>query len=230
MKKILKILIVIILVICFIFGIATIVKFIKLNKIYKKIDKYVSYESFYLSTTLIQNESESSTTEAYYRNGTSKLIASSGIYTWTDGERAYLIDEENSTAYTLDTENTIILVSYNMFASAIQGYNSSFIDKLFLAGDVNTTIKKEKIDDTYYYCIETKENLATKRVWVEKDTSKIKKAEIEFSNGDIFNYEYELSFNSVKASDVSLPDITGYTLINGETGNILTENFNKTEE
>lgn len=228
MKKVLKVLLIIILIIGFIFGIATIVKFLKLNGIYKKIDKYIKYDSFYLETSLSTNTSETATkTEAYYRNGTSKLIASNGIYSWTDGERAYLVDEANTTIYTLEIENNFALVSYNMFASAIPGYNNSFIDKLLLAGDTNTTIKTEKIDDTDYYCIKTKENTATKKVWIEKDTSKIKKATIEFSNGDIFNYEYELSFNSVRSSDVSLPDITGYTLINGETGNVLAEKFNE---
>lgn len=233
MKKVLKCLLLIILIIGFIFGVTTIVKFIKLNSIYKKLDKYVEYNSFYLKTMLTStNDSNNSTTEAYFRNGKGKLIASNGIYSWTDGERAYLIDEINSVAYTLNLEDNIALVSYNMFTSAIQGYNSNFINKLLLAGDVNTTIKKEKIDNKDYYCIKTKENLATKRVWVEKESSKIKKATIEFSNGDIFNYEYELTFNSVNVSDVSMPDITGYKLINGETGNVLSEKFKEvnTEE
>lgn len=227
MKKVLKVLITIIAIIGFIFGITTIVKFIKLNNIYKKIDDYVAYDCFYLRT-IQESNGEKNETEAYYRKGISKQIASNGIYTWTDGERAYMVDEENSTIYTLSLENNITLVSYNMFAAPIQGYNSGFIDRILLAGDVNTTIKKEKIDDKEYYCIKTKKNTVTKKVWVEKDSSKIKKAEIEFSNGDIFNYEYEVSFNSVKKSEVSLPDITGYTLINGETGNILAENFNQT--
>lgn len=226
MKKILKGILLIITIIGFCFGIATIVKFIKLNNIYKKIDKYTTYDSFYLRT-IQEVKGEKIETEAYYRNGKSKQQASNGVYTWTDGERAYLVDELNSTIYTLSIENNIYLVSYNMFASPIQGYNYSFIDRIFLAGDVNTTIKKEKIDDIDCYCIKTKENNALKKVWVEKDSSKIKKATIEFSNGDIFKYDYELSFNSVKASEVALPDITGYKLINGETGTILSESFNE---
>lgn len=226
MKKILKCILLIILIVGFIFGVTTIVKFAKLNSIYKKLDKYTGYESFYLKTILTtNNESNNSTTEAYFRNGTSKLIASNGVYSWTDGERAYLIDEKNLVAYTLNLENNIALVSYNMFTSAIQGYNSNFINRFLLAGDINTTIKKEKIDNKDYYCIKTKENLATKSVWIEKESSKIKKATIEFSNGDIFNYEYELVFNSVNTSDVRTPDITGYKLVNGETGNVLSENF-----
>lgn len=227
MKKVLKVLIIIIAIIGFIFGITTIVKFIKLNNIYKKIDKYVAYDCFYLGT-LQESNGEKIETEAYYRNGTSKQIASNGIYTWTDGERAYMVDEENSTIYTLSLENNISLVSYNMFAAPIQGYNAGFVDRILLAGDVNTTIKKEKIEETDYYCIKTKENNAIKKVWVEKKSSKIKKATIEFSNGDVFNYDYELSFNSVNAADVKLPDITGYKLVNGETGTTLSESFNQT--
>lgn len=226
MKKILKILLLIVAIIGFSFGIMTIVKFLKLKNIYKKIDTYVGYDSFYLKT-IQETKDEKIETEAYYRNGTSKQIASNGIYTWTDGERAYLVDEANSTIYTLSLENNISLVSYNMFAAPIQGYNSDIIDKIFLAGNVNTTIKKENIDGNDYYCIKTKENNAIKKVWVEKNSSKIKKATIEFSNGDVFNYEYELEFNSVRISDVSLPDITGYKLVNGETGTILSESFNQ---
>lgn len=226
MKKILRSLLIIVIVIGFIFGMATIIKFIKLNSIYKKLDKNLEYDSFYLKTSLVtSNHSNDSTTETYFRNGTSKLVASNGVYTWTNGERAYLIDEANLTAYTLSLKENVTLASYNMFATPVQGYNGSFIDRLLLAGDPNTTIKNEKINDNSYYCIKSKENLAIKTIWVEKETGKIKQAKIEFSNGDVFDYEYELYFNSVKAVDVGLPDITGYKLINGETGNVLSENF-----
>lgn len=225
LKLLLKIIVILLAIIGLIFGIATIVKFIKLNGIYKKANEYLSYDSFYLKTSLSNNGTLQSQTEAYYKNGTSKLLASNGIYSWTDGERAYLVDEENDTVYTLGIETNFALVSYNMFASSIPGYNNNFVDRLLLAGNANTSIKKEKIDNKTYYCIQTKENLATKKVWVEKDSSKIKKATIEFSNGDVFNYEYELEFNSVRVSDVKLPDITGYKLISGETGNVLSEKF-----
>ena len=226
MKKVLRALILVILVIGFVFGIATIVKYFKLNNIYKKIDKNTNYNSFYLKTKITDTNQEESITEAFYREGKGKLIASNGLYTWTDGEKAYLVDEENETIYTLNIEENFALVSYNMFTSPVQGYNKNIIDKLLLAGDANTTIKKEKIGNNDCYCIKTKENLAIKKVWIEKYTGKISKAEIEFSNGDIFKYEYELNFNTLKNSNLSLPDITGYTLINGETGNVLTESFN----
>lgn len=225
LKLLFKILIILIVIIGFVFGIATIVKYIKLNNIYKKADDYIKYDSFYLKTSLSKNGSLQSQTEAYYKNGTSKLFASNGIYSWTDGERAYIIDEENDIVYTIGTDASFALVSYNMFASSIPGYNSDFINRFLLAGNTNTTIRKEKIDGIDCYCIKTKENLANKTVWLEKTTSKIKKATIEFSNGDVFDYEYELEFNSVKVSDIKLPDITGYKMINGETGNILSEKF-----
>lgn len=230
MKKILKYLLIILLVIGFLFGITTIVKYVKLNGIYKKVDELIGYNSFYLKISLKNNSDDETITEALYREGKSKLIASNGVYTWTDGKKAYLVDEENSTIYTLDIENNFALTSYNMFSSSIQGYNKNFIDRLLLAGDVNTTIEKQKIEGKNYYCIKTKENRATKKVWIEKDSSKIKKAEIEFSNGDYFYYDYELTFNSVRSSDLDLPDITGFTLINGETGSILTESFNSINE
>lgn len=226
MKKILKTLLIILIIIGFLFGITTIVKYIKLNRIYKKANELNSYNSFYLKTSFKKNDEDESIIEAFYREGKSKMLASNGIYTWTDGEKAYLIDEENSTIYTLDIEDNFALTSYNMFSSPIQGYNKNFVDRLLLAGDVSTTIKKEKIEGKNFYCIKTKENEATKKVWIEKDNSKIKKAEIEFSNGDHFYYDYELTFDSVRSSELNLPDITGYTLINGETGRILTENFN----
>ena len=226
MKKVLRTLILAILVIAFIFGIATIVKFIKLNGIYKRINKNTKYNSFYLKTKITNANQEEIIIEALYREGKGKLIASNGIYTWTDGEKAYLVDEEHEIIYTLNVEENFALVSYNMYASPVQGYNKNIIDKLLLAGSTNTTIKKEKIDNNDCYCIKTKENLAIKKVWIEKNTGKIKKVEIQFSNGDIFKYEYELNFNTLKSSDLSLPDITGYTLINGETGNVLTESFN----
>lgn len=227
MKKIFKVILILILIIGFIFGIGTIVKFIKLSNIYNQVNKHTAmFDSFYLKTTLTKSTGENASTEAYYRNGVGKLVSSNGIYTWTDGKKAYIVDEKNTTIYTLSLENNIALVSYNMFCAPIQGYNYDIISRFFLAGDVNTTIEKEKVDENDCYFIKTKEKDAIKKVWIDKLTGKIKKAEIDFSNGDIFNYEYELYFNSVESIDVALPDIAGYKMVNGETGNVLTENFN----
>ena len=165
-----------------------------------------------------------------------KIVAGPGVYICNECidvcknivEEGYEDDEDIK--YTLDDE--YYLPSPAEIKDILDDYVIGQEDaKKTLAVAVYNHYKRinseEKIDDVDCYCIKTKENNALKKVWVEKDSSKIKKATIEFSNGDIFKYDYELSFNSVKASEVALPDITGYKLINGETGTILSESFNE---
>ena len=58
----------------------------------------------------------------------------------------------------------------------------------------------------------------------------IVKAKVELTNGETFDYSYELKFNTTKLKDVELPDITEYSIINGENGEIVLDKSNTTSK
>ena len=64
-------------------------------------------------------------------------------------------------------------------------------------------------------------------MWVSSKMNHLVKAEVEFPNGDIFYYDYNISFGDTYKASVQLPDITEYTLVTGEleieAKNFLTE-------
>lgn len=223
--KFLIILIIIIIAIGLFFGIASIVKFIKFQNIYSKISSNIEFDNYYLKTTSTINNG-TNVTEAFYKQGTGKLVAENGVYTWTDGENAYMVDEENKKVYTLDIDNYKGLVSYEMFASLVPGYTKNIFGRFVLAGNIRTTIKTEKDEDNKYIVIKYTENKVTKTIWLEDKTKKPVKANMEFSDGTIYEYEYELKFNSTKLSDIELPDLTEYTTVDNTSQN---ENTDETE-
>ncbi len=223
--KILTVLILIIIVIGFIFGINTIYKFCVIQKMYSVISENVQKENYYLIST-IKNSIDNTTTQTkiYYKDGIGKLIAENGIYTWADGERAYIVDEENKTIYLTDIESTIGLVSGEMFASFYPCYSYSFLQKILFAGNINNKIKTVKIDGQKFLMIEIPDEKSTKTIWVYKDTFNLKKAEIKFPDGETFEYEYDLGFGLVSIRNVELPDTTDYKFINNKTGEVITNN------
>ena len=141
------------------------------------------------------------------------MIAENGVYTWVDGEKAYMVDEENKTIYTLDLQKSLGLVSNEMFASLIPGYSKNAFERFVMAGNVQNKIKSEKIDDKKCYKIIIKEENNVKTYWIEKNSKKPIRATIQFSNGDVYQYDYELQFGVTKVKDIELPDITEYNVI-----------------
>ena len=136
--KLLKILIIIIAIIFFLLGVYSIYKFIIINKIYNKMAEYVALENF--SMKVIDSENSSGRIEMYYKDVIGKMIVKENTYTWTDGEEAYLIDEENKKAQKLSFESSL-LVSNEAVGSMIPGYSKNLIERFFLAGNISTSVR-----------------------------------------------------------------------------------------
>jgi len=214
-KKIGIILLIIIVLIGFIYGIRAIKNFFIIQSIFSEVQENLKKENYYLRTT-ITHSGESSLSKIFYKNGIGKMVAENGLYTWVDGENAYMMNEENKTIYTLDLEKSLGLVSNEMFASLIPGYSKNAFERFVMAGNVQNKIKSEKVDDKKCYKIQIKEDYNVKTYWIEKNSKKPIKASITFSNGDNYQYDYELQFGVTKIKDVELPDISQYTIIENQ--------------
>ena len=211
-KKIGIIALIIILIIGLIYGIRAIKNFIIIQNIFSEVQKNVEKDNYYLRNT-VTHQGESSLSKIFYKDGIGKMIAENGVYTWVDGEKAYMVDEENKTIYTLDLQKSLGLVSNEMFASLIPGYSKNAFERFVMAGNVQNKIKSEKVDDKKCYKIIIKEENNVKTYWIEKNSKKPIRATIQFSNGDVYQYDYELQFGVTKVKDIELPDITEYNVI-----------------
>ncbi len=200
------------------FGIRAIRNFCIIQNIFSQIEQDIENDNYYLKTT-VTHEGAASVTKTYYKDGTGKLVAENGIYTWVDGKDAYMVDEQNKTLYVLDKENSLGLVSYEMFASLIPGYSKNVFQKFLMAGSLQNKVGSEKIDYKKCYKIVIKEKEDTKTYWIEKNSSKPLKARIEFKTGDVYEYEYELRFNVVGIKDIELPKIDDYQRIENQNEN-----------
>ena len=218
MNKKLLVGIVLILIMAFIglvFGTITTIRYVRFNKIYKVLEEYVSEESYSLITE-VKYKDASTVTEMHYLNGTGKTVAANGVYTWNDGKKAYMLDEENKIIKALKAEEMVGLALSDTFAQMVPGYSKSFIDKLFFAADLSNKISTEKINDIKYYIIEVSDENSTKRIWISSKLGYLVKAEVEFPNKDIFYYDYTMSIGNTHKADVTLPDITEYKLVSGD--------------
>ena len=215
--KFLIILITIILVIGLIIGIKTFRGILILQNIFKEVEENIEKDNYYLKTTY-KFQGEETITHVYYRNGIGRHVAGNGLYTWVDGEEAYLVDEENKQMYLLDLEQSIGLVSSDMFAYLIPGYSENLFGRILIAGNVKNKITTEEFDGEKCYVIKVAEEKNIKTVWINAKTNKPVKAVLEFPNGDKCEYIYELSFTATKLTSIELPDKSEYTIRDNETG------------
>lgn len=217
--------IILIIVVAFI-GLFTSIRAIKnfviIEKIFDEVMVNIQKENYYLRTTM-NYDGKTSITKTYYKKGIGKLVSDNGIYTWADGEKAYMVDEVNKTVYNLDLNNSLGLVSNEMFASLIPGYSKSAFEKFLMFAQFRNSIRSEKIDNKKCYKVKVTEENCIKTYWIEKNSKKTIKATIEFLDGNIYEYNYELQFNVTKNIDVELPDIAEYKI--KEMGNDV-ENLN----
>ncbi len=206
----------IILLFGLIFGIRAIRNFIIIQNIFSENEENIEKDNYYLKTTVSYN-GVTSVTKTYYKDGVGKMVAENGIYTWVDGKDAYMVDEANKTLYILDLNSSLGLVSYEMFVSLIPGYNKNVFQKFIMTGNLQNSIKTEKVDEKKCYKITIKEDNSTKTYWIEKNSSKPIKARVEFDTGAIYEYDYELRFNVVGIKDVELPKTDEYQKIEIKT-------------
>lgn len=199
-------------------GIRAIRNFIILNGSINKLESNIEKNNYYLKTTM-KIGNPISETEIYYKDGIGKNVSSNGIYTWVDGKDAYMVDENKKEIYVIEIsqENSKLLVSNEMFASLIPGFSKSFFQRFAMSGNLENSIKSEIVNNEKCYKISIKEGEVTKNVWITKSRAFPVKAEIEFSNGDIFQYEYHLNFFITKLKDVELPDLSDYKFYDYET-------------
>ena len=209
--KLLKILIIIIAIIFFLLGVYSIYKFIIINKIYNKMAEYVALENF--SMKVIDSENSSGSIEMYYKDGIGKMIVKENTYTWTDGEEAYLIDEENKKAQKLSFESSL-LVSNEAVGSMIPGYSKNLIERFFLAGNISTSVRIKNYEGIKYYVITTNEE-ETKTIWFKYDSLLPSQASIEI--GDIKKtYNYNITFEKLRDEDVKKPSLEEYEILEKE--------------
>lgn len=225
LKKILIFLLVIILIYFLIVGITSIVRMSILNKILRKTRDNIEKDNYFLKTTCVNGDNKFETS-AYYRDGIGRYVAENGIYTWTDGQKAYMIDEENKILYVLSIKDSAeMLVSNEMFAYLVPGYNMSFIDRLKLCGNMFNKFSSEKIEDEAYYKITINEEKYVKTTWISKKSFAPIKAIMEFPSGDPLEYTYDLSFVATKLSSIDLPNLDTYKIIDYATGEVIVEKF-----
>ena len=218
------------LVFFLIIGIKTIIRVHTLNKILDKAITNIDKDNYSLKTTCRNGENKTETT-AYYRNGIGRYVAENGIYTWTDGKDAYMIDEEDKVLYVLEIDDfPEMLVGNDMFAYLYPGYNKNFFEKLKIAGNMFNKFKSEKIDDEECYKISINEKKYVKTFWISKKNILPIKATMEFPSGETLEYKYDLRFTATKITSIELPDLSEYKIIDYKTGETIVEETNEVEE
>ncbi len=225
MSKKIKILIGFILVVAvigFVFGIITLVRFCKLQSIWSEVNENVEKNNFNMETT-ITNNGVTRKTKTYYKDGVGKFVSNDGTYIWFDGKKACSVDEENKILVNItDVENAAIPYKES-FASLYPGYSYNFFERLMFAGNLENTIKTDYYNGEKVIFISVKGEEFTKSYWITKDFKNLVKAEIKFSNGEVYEYKYDIKFHTTKLHDIALPDISEYTIQNEEKAEDATE-------
>ena len=216
--------VILILLIGLIFGILTIIRFFELQKILNKVNDNVEKSNFFMKTTIF-NKGTKQITETYYRNGVGKFVSDDGTYIWYDGTNAYSIDESQKIVVVLNTNEIIGVINRESFASLYPGYTGGFLKRIMIAGNLSNKFKTEYYDGMKCTVISITEKEYVKTFWITKDLKKLVKAEMKFSNGDIYEYKYDLIFNSTQAMDLKLPDISQYKVIDSVTGEEIETNL-----
>jgi len=212
-----------------IIGINSIIRVNILNKIVNKAIQNIEKDNYSLKTTCKTGDSKTETI-AYYRNGIGRYVAENGIYTWTDGKDAYLVDEDNKNIYILNIEKSPeMLVGNDMYAYLIPGYNKKFFEKMKIVGNMFNSFSTDKINDVECYKIKINEDKYIKTTWISKKSLQPVKALMEFQTGEPLEYEYELKFTSVKISSIEMPNLDDYKIIDYESKEVIADPANTNE-
>lgn len=212
-------LIIALLIIGLILGCATIYRFCKIQNILSDVNENIEKDNYYMKT-IITNNGKTLTTETYYKNGIGKFVSQEGVYTWFDGENAYTVDETNKQATKLALDEAMGLVFNNSFASLYPCYSKNAFQKLLFAGNLSNSIKTENYNGEKCTVFRVEEENCIKTYWITNKWSNLIKAEVEFPNGDKYEYKYEIKFHITKLKDIELPDFSDYTITyNTESAN-----------
>ena len=223
--KFLIILIIVLVIIGLIFGISTIVRFSKLQSIWSRVNENIEKENYYMETTIV-NKGVTTKTKTYYKDGIGKFVSQNGTYIWFDGNNAYSVNETEKTMNMLNPEEEIGVVYKESFATLYPGFSYNLFEKIMLAGNLLNVIKTQYFNGQKCIMIEIKEDMYTKTYWITDDFKNLVQAKITFTNGDIYEYKYDIKFHTTKLSDVELPNITDYKITDNATGKTI-ENINQ---
>ena len=202
-------------VIGFVFGTITLIRFYKLQTIWSKVNENVEKNNFNMET-IITNKGVTIKTKTYYKDGIGKFVSHDGTYIWFDGMKAYSVDEENKIAKSITDIESVAIPYKESFASLYPGYTFNFFERLMLAGNIENVIKTDYYNGEKVTFISIKNEEYTKSYWITKDFANLIKAEIRFSNGDVYEYKYDINFHTTKLKDVELPDFSDYTMQKNE--------------
>ena len=224
-KIFLAILALVLLIFFLIVGINTITRMHTLNKILNKAISNLDKDNYSLKT-ICKSDEYKSETMAYYRNGIGRLVAENGIYTWTDGKDAYMVDETNKVLYVLPmNDSPEMLVGNDMYAYLYPGYDKGFFEKLRIAGNMFNKFKTETINDEECYKIVINEEKYVKTTWISKKNLLPVKATMTFPSGETLEYTYDLRFTATKLTSIELPDLDEYKILDYKTGEVIVEEF-----
>ena len=223
--KFLIILIIVLVIIGLIFGISTIVRFSKLQSIWSRVNENIEKENYYMETTIV-NKGVTTKTKTYYKDGIGKFVSQNGTYIWFDGNNAYSVNETEKTMNMLNPEEEIGVVYKESFATLYPGFSYNLFEKIMLAGNLLNVIKTQYFNGQKCIMIEIKEDMYTKTYWITDDFKNLVQAKITFTNGDVYEYKYDIKFHTTKLSDVELPNITDYKITDNATGKTI-ENINQ---
>ena len=223
--KFLIILIITLVIIGLIFGISTIVRFSKLQSIWSRVNENIEKENYYMETIIV-NKGVTTKTQTYYKDGVGKFVSQNGTYIWFDGKNAYSVNEAEKTMNMLNPEEEIGVVYKESFATLYPGFSYNLFDKIMFAGNLSNVIKTQYYNGQKCIMIEIKEDMYTKTYWITDDFKNLVQAKLSFTNGDVYEYKYDIKFHTTKLSDIELPNVSEYVIVDNVSGNKI-ENIGK---
>lgn len=214
---------ILIIIIGLTFGISSIVKFTRMQILISDVKENILKNNYYLKIQT-NYRGETQEIEAFYRDGIGKQKSEEGWYTWTDGKKAYLVDEDKKYLKELSIEDDIqLLVTSTRLISLYPTISNNIFERFFIMGNIENKIKTVKENGNKYTYIELHGKGYTKMFWLEKNTNTLVKSKIEFSNGEQYEFKYEVKYYQTKISDIELPKLDEYTKLEDTTKDIIKE-------
>ena len=226
LKSIFVVILILFLIFIFAMGVIGINRLVIFNKIYSGTDKNITFDNYTMKIDITMNDNSYASLESFYRMGKGKQVTSNGIYTWTNGEKAYMIDDESKEVRIMDmsenNEELTSVVTQTSYTAYIPGYNQSLFGKFKLA--LIAQIEDETLEEDCYKISYTDKENATRTYWISKNDMKIKKCEFKVGD-DVILYNFDLKFFTAKITDVELGNIAEYKIVDGKTGQTVVESF-----
>ena len=136
---------ILIIIIGLTFGISSIVKFTRMQILISDVKENILKNNYYLKIQT-NYRGETQEIEAFYRDGIGKQKSEEGWYTWTDGKKAYLVDEDKKYLKELSIEDDIqLLVTSTRLISLYPTISNNAFERFFIMGNIENKIKTDLI-------------------------------------------------------------------------------------